>query len=657
MKKLWKLAAALLVAAMAVTSCSRLFEDDEELANRGGGGRTSVDGRYVDHAPNDKLIDVLGKAGLLDANNSNNVDVSKISNPNGGAFDGFIVKMPGGTTQYVKINPNDGSFIKTSDQNIPIPVGTKIEPIFIPQGKNLLTYTITDVNGKECTVPVIVDSSATSAKWSVIEKAAKDAGVNLGPAGPGGSTVTDWKYGSGSDYSSGTAVNGNDPDIPSGNKIGPVLTTNYSISDGSSSYPATYTNVTYPNAEKTLQEIFDDIYIYASNKSSIDGKIKANYPSISSISKTDFEQGKSVTAPSGKTFGGWKVTTPDGTVKIVKPSEIAGAGNFPAGTKIEPNWIDSPSLSLSNSVDIDFTKIFGGDLYSTPIGDFYIANTEITRAQWKAVMMENGTWLIGDGSNQWSKALTTGDSNDMTMPMNYVNWYDAILFCNRLSDIYKRTPYYIFSHDATKCKDPAHQNIQCNGNYWDLEKFYTQTYGDNTDKDDWLCIKIEQDINNKEGFRIPDAIYWEYAARGGKDGKYTKYSGTTGTDLNALKAVAWFGDSNGNSKVNGKDSVHPVGLKGGDNPVRDMTGNVWEWCWDLFINGRRLYIGGPFNGSEKYQPIDFRAVYKAPNGKGGEWTAIECANGTANETNGYAGSTGDRSEGMGIRLIVPVLNK
>lgn len=37
MKKLWKLAAALLVAAMAVTSCSRLFEDDEDLANRGGG--------------------------------------------------------------------------------------------------------------------------------------------------------------------------------------------------------------------------------------------------------------------------------------------------------------------------------------------------------------------------------------------------------------------------------------------------------------------------------------------------------------------------------------------------------------------------------------------------------------------------------------------
>lgn len=629
-----------------------------------GGGRTSVDGRYVDHAPNDKLIDVLGKAGLLDANNSNNVDVSKISNPNGGAFDGFMVKMPGGTTQYVKINPNDGSFIQTSDQNIPIPVGTKIEPIFIPQGKNLLTYTITDVNGKESTVPVIVDSSATSAKWSAIKTAATSAGVNLGPAGPGGSTVTDWKYGSGA-YSSGSAINGGDPDIPSGNKIGPVLTTNYSISDGSSSYPATFTNVTYLNAEKTLQEIFNTIYNDANNKGTINGKIQQNFPSIITISQTDFEQGKSVTAPSGQAFGGWKVTTPDGTVKIVKPSEIAGAGNFPAGTKIEPNWIDSPSLHLGNGIGIDFTKIFGGDqLYGTTVGDFYIANTEITRAQWKAVMLkdggnetENSGWHVNKGAYMWKNAINTGNAADMTMPMNFVSWYDAILFCNILSRKTGRKPYYTFSHDAAKCKNlSTHQGTVPTDDEAFLAKFYTATANEgfaDSDKvspsqatnDEWLCIVVTEDIGNKEGFRIPTAIYWEYAARGGKDGKYTKYSGTTGENDAALSSVSWWGSNSG-----GK--VHPVSLKGGDNPVRDMTGNVNEWCWDLFEAGRRLYIGGAYNAPESLQRITNREVYNQAGGSGGH-----VAQDKYNRGEGYAGSTGDRSPAMGIRLIVPVLNK
>lgn len=345
----------------------------------------------------------------------------------------------------------------------------------------------------------------------------------------------------------------------------------------------------------------------------------------------------------------------------MKPSEIASAGTFPSGTKVEPNWIDSPSLSLGGGIGIDFTKIDGGGaLYGIQIGDFYIANTEITRGQWKAVMLKNDgdvtkeeDWLIKDGVSQWNAALSTGESTDMTMPMNKISWYDAILFCNRLSDIHNRKLYYKFEHDEGNCTTPGHSSITWSSdNYWDLLKFYTPTLEDSSTKAEWMCIKVTEDTEeNKEGFRIPHAIYWEYAARGGKDGKYTKYSGTTGTDDAALNAVAWWGSTDGNS--GGK--VHPVALKGGDNPVRDMTGNVWEWCWDVYKDNRRLYIGGPYDGGRDYQPISNREVYKGPNGSVGKWTAEECANGTANETNGYAGATGDRSKGMGIRIVVPVL--
>jgi formylglycine-generating enzyme required for sulfatase activity len=84
-------------------------------------------------------------------------------------------------------------------------------------------------------------------------------------------------------------------------------------------------------------------------------------------------------------------------------------------------------------------------------------------------------------------------------------------------------------------------------------------------------------------FRLPSEAEWEYAARSG--GKAEVYSG--GSDLDG---VAWYSGNSGNS-------THQVKTKKGNGlGIYDMSGNVWEWCEDV-------YIADIYSRSDKKNPI------------------------------------------------------
>ena len=188
------------------------------------------------------------------------------------------------------------------------------------------------------------------------------------------------------------------------------------------------------------------------------------------------------------------------------------------------------------------------DMVKIPNRNFEMLKTEVTQNLYQAVMGENPSKFKG-----------------IDNPVEMVSWYDAIIFCNKLSERCGCNPVYAVDG--------------------------------NTNIAEWGYKPDEVTQNESaNGFRLPTRDEWEYAAKGGRNYKYA------GSDN--LDEVGWYWDNCGKT-------THPVAQKKPNGyGLYDMSGNVSEWGWDADRRDERVMCGGGWPMGAGWNELDSRNIAK-----------------------------------------------
>ncbi len=270
----------------------------------------------------------------------------------------------------------------------------------------------------------------------------------------------------------------------------------------------------------------------------------------------------------------------------------------------------SDSFTITKTVDgavaaampDDFKKITAGTMkralstlgptYTVTISkDYYMCEHEVTQKEWKDVMgntQANLTSLAGGTSRG------IGDN----YPVYNVNWYHAIAYCNKRSIADGLDCVYevegvdfetlVFAEIPTE-SDPTWDAVTC----------------------DWSA----------DGYRLPTDMEWLYAALGTyKDNANwnglcdkTKgmdvpvFAGYNGSNSGQIAQYAWYATAYSDEKAQEVKQKLP-----NSNGMYDMTGNVYEWCWDWYNYDQYTTDGditdpkGPASGTQR-------------SGRGGSW--------------------------------------
>ena len=318
----------------------------------------------------------------------------------------------------------------------------------------------------------------------------------------------------------------------------------------------------------------------------------------------------------GYTFAGWN-TQADGNGTDYAEGAIY---TIDADMTLYAKWsANSGAQQTFTAAGVSFTMVMVPSYNGFPTetddsgtasvsNDYWIGETEVTYELWYAVH----TWAI---SNGYTFANAGREGNDGTggaeptsaryEPVTTINWRDAMVWCNALTEWYN-----------------AQKGTSLECVYYSDEAYTTPirtvdddaNIHDNPGEEDNPYVK-----NDADGFRLLTSDEWELAARWRDDstntvsgysnpwftkgnsasGATTYYNdntngggepGKSANDLVAVYGYYWDGSSWQSTGVSGTAAVK--GKESNSLGLYDMSGNVYEWCFDLRLSDRRVRRGG-----------------------------------------------------------------
>ncbi len=198
--------------------------------------------------------------------------------------------------------------------------------------------------------------------------------------------------------------------------------------------------------------------------------------------------------------------------------------------------------TLTENVDASLKHITEGRMKRIKDGNFLMGDWESSQFNVTLESYLLDMYPVTQSLYQQVMGKNPSRFSGVDQPVESVSWFDAILFCNRLSEKTGLKPVYNIEGDLVT---------------WD---------------------------RNAIGFRLPTEAEWEYACRAGsEEDRYGK-----------LDDIGWY-------EANSKGTPHGVGQKvPNEFGLFDMIGNVWEWVWDWFDDypaEPAINPSGPASGS------------------------------------------------------------